>query len=102
MTTLEKAIKKYLEQLPGCWFVKTFASKKAGRWGLPDFIVCYRGLFYAFEAKTYDDELSPLQAKEIAAIAEAGGLPAIVRSVADVRRILESERRTIIEEKNGK
>ncbi len=91
MTTLEKAIKRYLERLPNCWFMKTKSSRGRGRWGIPDFLVCYKGLFYAFEAKTYDDKPSALQELEMEKIQNAGGIADVVRSVDEVKAIIETE-----------
>jgi hypothetical protein len=98
MTTLETAIKNYLDKLPNCWFIKTKGSRRYGRWGIPDFLVCYNGLFYAFEAKTYDDEPEKLQLLEREKLQKARAVAAVVRSVKDVETILNAERRTIINE----
>lgn len=48
-----------------------------GRSGVPDFICCHKGRFFAVEAKA-DTELTALQKKNLADIAKAGGRPFVV------------------------
>lgn len=102
MTTLEKSIKDYLDSLSGVWSIKTNPRAFGGRWGIPDFLVCKDGLFYAIEAKTEDDELSPRQKLELEYLQNAGALTAVVRSVDDVKRIFGSERRKVVIADNDK
>lgn len=60
--------------------------------GFPDLLVCYRGRFIALEVKVEADYSRPSlqQEKVMRDINEVGhGIARIVRSVEDVKRILE-------------
>lgn len=58
--------------------------------GLPDIFACYRGMFLGLEVKTESGKPSPIQLAVLKRIRDAGGVAAVVRSVADVERILAS------------
>lgn len=79
---------RYLKALP-----KTFVWKEHGGMygtaGIPDVICCHKGLFLAFEVKTQTGKATLLQEITIKKIVEAGGIAALVRSVDDVKKILE-------------
>lgn len=51
--------------------------------GLPDLIGCYKGTFFAFETKTAEGKASRRQEYVMGLIKRAGGIVAVVRSVAD-------------------
>lgn len=75
------------------WFVKL----GAWRWvvGLPDYVVCVRGLFGAIELKHPTDIASRPSARQrrvLRAIARAGGVVATCRSEDEVRDILAAMR----------
>ena len=57
--------------------------------GDPDIVVCYKGRYIGLEAKTDTGRQSPIQKVREDEIRDAGGVYAIVRSVDDVREILE-------------
>lgn len=84
-----KAIMRYLKGIPGCFCWKEHGGMY-GTAGIPDIICCYRGRFYGFEVKTETGRPTELQKATIRKINRAGGTAAIVRSVDDVRRILET------------
>ena len=94
------AITRYLKTVPCCFFWKEYGGQY-GTAGLPDIIVCYRGRFVAFEVKTATGRPSKLQEITIAKIKAAKGEAFIVRSVEEVKRILDSlevahdEKRTV-------
>lgn len=50
-----------------------------GRSGVPDIIACLNGRFVAIECKAGFNKTTPLQDKELAAIAAAGGTTLVVR-----------------------
>ena len=58
-----------------------------GRSGVPDIVVCYRGLFLGVECKAGYNKTTPLQDREIAAIHKAGGSAMVVRE--DTVELLE-------------
>jgi len=82
------AITRYLKTVPHCFFFKEHGGQY-GTAGLPDIIVCYRGRFVAFEVKTATGRPSKLQEVTIAKIKAAKGEAFIVRSVEEVKRIIE-------------
>lgn len=79
---------KYLKILP-----QTFVWKEHGGMygtaGIPDVICCHKGMFVAFEVKTATGKATLLQEMTLRKITEAGGKAALVRSVDDVRNIME-------------
>jgi len=83
------AITRYLKTVPHCFFFKEHGGQY-GTAGLPDIIVCYRGRFVAFEVKTPSGRPSKLQEITIQRIKAAKGQACIVRSVEDVKQILDT------------
>jgi hypothetical protein len=83
------AIQRYLKTVPCCFFWKEHGGQY-GTAGLPDIICCYRGRFVAFEVKAPSGKPSKLQEITIAKIKAAKGEAFIVRSVEEVKKILES------------
>jgi Holliday junction resolvase len=60
------------------------------RSGIPDLLYLEEGIFYAFEVKRSEKEKpTPLQIHELELIREAGGVAHVVRSVDEVRDILD-------------
>lgn len=60
-----------------------------GTSGIPDVIACINGHFYGFEVKTETGSPTKLQEATIRKIADAGGTATIVRSVDEVRALVE-------------
>lgn len=63
---------KFVLGIYGAWYwmaVKMIFGKS----GLPDFIGCYRGLFFAVETKAKNGKPTALQTIVLTAIAKAGG-----------------------------
>jgi len=83
------AIQRYLKTVPHCFFFKEHGGQY-GTAGLPDIICCYRGRFVAFEVKAPSGKPSKLQEITITKIKAAKGEAFIVRSVEEVKKILES------------
>ncbi|MCM1439356.1 MAG: VRR-NUC domain-containing protein [Roseburia sp.] len=83
-----KAIMKYLKTMPNCFCWKEHGGMY-GTAGIPDIIACIGGRFFGFEVKTENGKPTGLQEATIRKIIKAGGLAAIVRSVEDVRTIVE-------------
>jgi hypothetical protein len=81
-------IQWYLNHVPGCFCWKEHGGMY-GTAGIPDIICCYRGRFYGFEVKTEVGRPTKLQEATIRKINAAGGTAAVVRSVEEVRRVLE-------------
>ena len=83
-----KHIKDYLKTVPGCFFWKEHGGQY-GTAGIPDIIACIGGHFYGFEVKTDIGKPTKLQEATIRKINEAGGTAVVVRSVDEVKRIIE-------------
>lgn len=83
-----RAILKYLKTVPDCFFWKEHGGMY-GTAGIPDIICCYRGKFMAFEVKTEKGRTTALQESVINKIQKCGGKTAVVRSVDEVRILLE-------------
>jgi len=79
-------IKKVLAEY-GCWYFMP-AMNGYGRSGIPDFVGCYNGVFFAIEAKSASGKLTPNQEREIAAILAAGGRVVVARSAEAVREMM--------------
>ena len=83
-----KAILKYLKTVPHCFSWKEHGGMY-GTAGIPDIITCIKGKFVAFEVKTEIGKTTALQDATIRKINAAGGTAVVVRSVAEVRTIIE-------------
>ena len=65
-----------------------------GNSGVPDFLVCLRGRFYAIECKANGGKTTALQEKHLADIRDAGGVSLVVHeaNVENLRKELENVR----------
>ena len=88
--SIENKIKAYLKTIDGLYFFKEHGGLY-GTAGVPDIICCYKGLFIAFEVKAESGKATVLQDATIKRIRKAGGIAEIVRSVDEVKRIIESK-----------
>ncbi len=76
---VKEIIKEQLKSLgPECWWFMPEQGGR-GRSGIPDFVGCYRGRFFAIEAKADGGKVSPFQHREMKGIAAARGAPWVVR-----------------------
>ena len=82
-----KSIIRYLKSLTGCFCWKEHGGMY-GTAGIPDIICCYKGRFYGFEVKTEDGKPTELQKAMIRKIQKAGGTALVVRSVDEVRAVI--------------
>lgn len=67
----------------GCFVQKNHGSEHMMA-GLPDLVVCYRGLYLGLEIKMPGNELSAIQTRRSEQIRDAGGLFCVCESVDDV------------------
>ncbi|MFI3167109.1 MAG: VRR-NUC domain-containing protein [Bacillota bacterium] len=86
---LVKKIKAYLSTVNDCFCWKEHGGQY-GTAGIPDIIVCYKGRFIAFECKVGTNKPTVLQAITIKKILKAGGYALVVRTVSEVREIIEA------------
>lgn len=82
-----RAILNYLNTVPGCFAWKEHGGMY-GTAGIPDIIACINGGFYAFEVKTPVGKTTALQDATIRKIRKCGGQAFVVRSVDEVKEIL--------------
>ena len=83
-----RAILQYLKSVPRCFTWKEHGGMY-GTAGIPDIICCHNGRFYAFEVKTQTGRPTALQEVTIRKIRAAGGTALVVRSVEEVRAVIE-------------
>lgn len=83
-----RAILKYLKSVPGCFSWKEHGGMY-GTAGIPDVICCYKGRFIGFEVKTDIGKPTELQKATIRKILACGGTALVVRSVDEVRAVIE-------------
>lgn len=84
-----RSIQRYLKTVPRCFFWKEHGGMY-GTAGIPDIIACINGRFFGFEVKTATGKTTGLQDAAIRKINEAGGTAVVVRSVAEVKTVLEA------------
>jgi hypothetical protein len=83
-----KAIMKYLKTVPHCFAWKEHGGMY-GTAGIPDIIACIDGDFFGFEVKTESGKPTKLQEATIRKILAAGGTALVVRSVDEVRAVVD-------------
>lgn len=86
---ITRQIQRYLAGVPDWWGFKVQGSAQQMR-GVPDIVGCYRGLFVAFEIKRPNlGKVSKIQHHMIERIKAAKGHAFVVRSVDDVKQVLD-------------
>lgn len=85
---IRDAIKKALEAR-GAWVMNTTRATP-GRYGIPDLIGCYRGVFFAIEVKKPEtrSHTSPEQNRELSSIERAGGITAVCTTEREALEVL--------------
>ena len=85
--------RKVLEELE-CWYFMPPANGY-GRVGIPDFIGCLNGVFFAIETKAGNNKPTALQLREIDRIKAAGGYAIVVNeeNVDDLKTLLLKQMR---------
>lgn len=84
---VKRDVKNFLKG-KGAWFYMP-VQNGMGRVGIPDFICCWEGKFYAIETKAPGkrDNATPNQLKEIDGIRLAGGVALVVDDVAQLAKV---------------
>lgn len=83
-----KAILRYLKTVDRCFCWKEHGGMY-GTAGIPDIIACIDGWFFGFEVKAKDGKPTKLQEATIRKIIAAGGTALVVRSVDEVRAVID-------------
>lgn len=88
---VKKKVKEYLKEI-GAWHYMP-VSNGMGRVGCPDILVCYKGLFMAFETKAPGKikNVTPNQQREITDIKAANGLAVVVDDVEQVKEAIHAK-----------
>jgi hypothetical protein len=86
---VKKKVKEYLQSI-GAWYYMP-VTNGMGRVGCPDILVCYKGLFMAFETKAPGKikNVTANQEREINDIISAYGLALVVDDVEQVKEAIE-------------
>ncbi len=74
---------------PNAWVYKT-----SDRWisGIPDFLILEDGRLYAVELKVGTNKATKLQTHTLNAIANAGGISGVCRSVDELKTLINTRR----------
>jgi len=90
---VKKKVKEYLQSI-GAWYYMP-VSNGMGRVGCPDILVCYKGMFMAFETKAPGKikNVTANQKREIDGIQRANGLAHVVDDVEQVKSLLDTYER---------
>ncbi len=83
---IQTKIIKYLNGI-GAYSIKTIVTNRNG---CPDVICCLNGRFIALEVKADKGIVSQLQEHNIKLIRNSGGVAEVVRSVDDVKKVVEN------------
>lgn len=83
--SVKAQIKAFLKLQPNCWFFMP-VSNGMGSMGVPDFVGCYLGMFFAIEAKAPGKvaNTTPLQRRNLDLIHGAHGFQCVADSVETV------------------
>ena len=84
---LQPKIVKCLEKEYNAYTINVTAASRAGHM---DIVCCIKGLFYGFEIKWKNDVPSMLQKQKINALIDAGGKGYFIRSVDQLKDILNN------------
>ena len=103
--TPEGKVKKFIRQhlskfLPGCW-IYCPPGGAFGRAGVPDFLILYKGVMIAIEAKADSGRATKLQIKRLLELRDNGCVAAIVKG-EDLDKLIAIKNKVeqIIKERN--
>lgn len=85
---VKKEIREYIDSLPETFRIPTI-TKGYGKSGLPDEVVCHKGIFMAIEIKAPGKHTTPWQDQVILDIIKAGGVVGICWSLKDAKSLIE-------------
>lgn len=85
---VKKAVKEFLRS-KGVWYCMPMGTG-FGSSGVPDFLCCYRGVFWAIETKAPGkrNNTTELQRQQIASICAAGGRAVVIDNVEQLKELL--------------
>jgi len=85
---LQPKVIKVLEKEYNAFVVNVTASSRSG---VMDLLACIKGQFYGFEIKWKTDQPSELQKDKINTLIDAGGKGYFIRSVEEIRQVLDQD-----------
>jgi hypothetical protein len=90
-TDFARRVDKFLKSKEGLWFLNTYGNA-VQRAGIPDRLVCYKGVFIGLELKRPDGKgkESVRQQIEGSKIQQAGGIYRVVESIEEIEEILRN------------
>ena len=85
---VKRTVTSYLKNMGAYYFYPVTGGY--GRSGVPDIVVCYKGLFVGIECKAGNNKPTPLQEKNLDEIRAAGGTALVINedNVLRLSRIL--------------
>ncbi len=88
-SSLKTSCRRYMRSLGNTWFFSPVPTGY-GRNGVPDDIVCHKGLFFSIEYKGPHKRPTPLQKIELLGIHSAQGCATLAWSLEDVQNLFEN------------
>lgn len=85
---LKTEIRRYLNGIGAFW--SNVQGGPGSKPGDPDIVVCYKGRYIALEAKSPTGVQSSIQKVRMCEIRDSGGIYEIVRTLDDVKKIMET------------
>ena len=73
---VKRQVKKYLDFI-GAWYYMPVPTG-LGVAGIPDFLCCYKGVFFAIETKYGYNKPTPLQERQLQKIRDAGAMAIVI------------------------
>lgn len=85
---VKAAVKKFLNSLAECWWFCP-VSNGMGMMGIPDFIVCWQGVFIGIETKAPGklSGVTPLQQRQLSGINAASGYAIVIDDAAHLPKL---------------
>jgi len=87
-SVVQRALIDKLESTFEDIYVRKIQQTTFSHGGIPDLLVCHKGLFIGIEVKTTKGRVSALQIHEMKLIEEANGLSLICRGLEDIPRVI--------------
>jgi hypothetical protein len=85
---LKLEARAYMKSRPDIWYYATMQNGY-GKRGVPDDLICYKGLFLAIEYKAPKQHPKVLQSMQLEEIKIAGGAATVAWSMDDIRDLFE-------------
>ncbi len=91
---LVAGIKKWCEEC-GVYYIRNVGGVY-NRSGIPDFVICYNGLFIGIECKRYGGKLTKAQSRELSRIVNSGGRSFVISDVEQFKRVMDGVSRSML------